>query len=343
MTVLVRKEEGTISHSSGDEDDKLPVGEEHTGDLRSGLAHKLLPLFSQEQEKSSTNSIFIDGLRVRNPTLVVINRDGSTTPISTKATGENEEEQLDLDKPPLSGHYAFVGDIDLFGFIQSKLYIYQGLPTLEFPYAETVHPNQKSVSLGTFIPELKGSPLDAIILENPHFTFSEYSFSRTELPGLRFETDVLFQGVLEPIADVFRDFFGQPNPALHVSTYLGGYRNWKRPIAPSSFVLRGSLAQCSLKVADILEFTTIGVEISAMKVSSLDGRTEWKMGFGFFGKLNLTVPGSVVPLQVEYLLNDFSGTYTLFLELTDEEWVDVFGVKGLNVSHLLSKKKGVRF
>lgn len=59
---------------------------------------------------------------------------------------------------------------------------------------------------------------------------------------------------------------------------------------------------------------------------------KWEFGYGFFGLLDLKVPGTSVPLQVDYHLRKSFQNWVLNLTLRDEEWKDVFGIKDFNVS-----------
>lgn len=73
-------------------------------------------------------------------------------------------------------------------------------------------PKTDSISIGDILSQLKGSPADAIILKNTQFRYSEVSYSLLERAGLYFETDVIFQGALQLVGDIFRDFFHQEEP-----------------------------------------------------------------------------------------------------------------------------------
>jgi hypothetical protein len=242
-----------------------------------------------------------------------------------------------FDTIPELGHaspanFAYTGDIMLFGLVPAQFFAYQHISTHGFPYHEAAKIKAQRLSLGSLLPELKGSPLDAIALQDPQFGFAERTFDLARPAGLYFETDIVFQGPLQPVADFLKDFFHQGSPAIHFSAYLGQVRDWNHLFAPSSFALRGSLEHVSVKILDVLEFTCIGVELSGtLRLSHNSGDSKWEFGYGFFGSLNLSVPGSVVPLKVDYLLRKEYSSWLLWLTLTDENWENCFGVKGLNV------------
>ncbi|KAJ3949664.1 uncharacterized protein N0V96_000788 [Colletotrichum fioriniae] len=155
--------------------------------------------------------------------------------------------------------------------------------------------------------------------------------SRTK--GLYFESELVFRGALQPVSDFFQDFFHQDTPSIRFTAWLDGFRDYAFPPTPPSFVLSGSLDHVSVNVLDVLKFRQIGIELNGYQTYNLSdrGRSTWELGYGFFGKLDLSVPGTVIPLQVEYYLRKTIHSWRLQLRLKDDEWNDVFGIKGLKL------------
>ncbi|KAK4185850.1 hypothetical protein QBC35DRAFT_465229 [Podospora australis] len=234
---------------------------------------------------------------------------------------------------------AFMGDMKLFGLIPSKIYVYEHAGTLLQPYNEVVKiAPDGSLSLATFVPSLKGSEWDMISLEDPILGFQEEVMldgTVSRLNGLYFETDLVFRGALQPVSDFLQDFFQQEKPGIRLSAWLGESRDYGTPLRLPSFQLRGSLEHVSVNVLDILTFRQIGVELNGYQTYSLakDG-SSWQFGYGFFGNLDLSVPGSVVPLQVDYYLRKTFHCWLLQLRLKDDEWNDIFGIKDLKLSEV---------
>ncbi|KAM6511002.1 hypothetical protein FSOLCH5_011448 [Fusarium solani] len=101
-------------------------------------------------------------------------------------------------------------------------------------------------------------------------------------------------------------------------------------------MLRGTLRDVSVNIFDILEFREIGVELLGSRL--YDAQTEkmkWHFGFGFFGHLHVTMPRSVVPLQVDYKLRKILSVWELELCLKNEDWVNVMGIEGLALSEVM--------
>lgn len=194
------------------------------------------------------------------------------------------------------------------------------------------------MSIGSFVPSLIGGPLDSIALEDPRFCYAPARSQWTpKRAGLHFEADLLFSGELQPISDVLRDYFGQEKPSLQFSAYLGSYRDWDHPIPIGHITLEARLEKIHAKVFDeILEFTQIGVEVTAScETDWTDGGNKtWSFGYGFNGTVNVAVPGSIVPLQAGYRITKMSNTYSVLLTLQDEDWTNVFGIKGSTLSNV---------
>jgi hypothetical protein len=232
---------------------------------------------------------------------------------------------------------AFVGDMKLFGLIPSKIYVHEHVSSVLRLYNEEIKiAPDGSLSLGTFMPSLKGSEWDMIVLEDPILGFQEEvmldgAFSR--MNGLYFETDLVFRGALQPVSDFLQDFFQQEKPAIRFSAWLSESRDYAKPFCLPSFQLRGSLEHVSVNVLDILTFREIGVELSGYKTHSLvKTESSWQFCYGFFGKLDLSVPGSVVPLQVECCLRKKFNSWLLQLRLKDDEWNDISSIKDIKAS-----------
>ncbi len=233
-------------------------------------------------------------------------------------------------------NFAYLGDIKLFGVLPGQIYIYEHVSDTLHPYTEVIKIAQSShLSLATFLPSLKDSDWDAVVLHNTIFGFREETSignAFNQQVGFHLETDMAFQGALQPVSDFLHDFFHQETSAIRFSARLCQDRCYGKMIHPSNIVLRGSLNHISVNVLNILEFSEVGVELTGRHLYDTSAKSmKWKLDYGFFGRLNLSVPGTVVPLQVEYYLRKSMNSWLLSVRFTDDEWNDIFGVKGLKV------------
>ncbi|KAK6516224.1 hypothetical protein TWF506_006133 [Arthrobotrys conoides] len=248
---------------------------------------------------------------------------------------ENASSNLNSQSPQPSldiNHLVVIGDINAYGLLPGKLEIYHNV-TAHQPYAEIFRPKTSSFSLGAFFPSMKGHSIDAIELQNVSFSYLAYGIDRFEVTGVYLKSDVIFKGVLQPVSDVLHEYFGQENPSIHLSAYIGAVRDWNSFPSPNKLILTGSIEHMSAKLFNFLEFTRVGVELLMDADIDLSRRsTKWHFGYGFFGDVNISVPGSVVPLQCHYHFRKFSESFLLSITLRDDEWKEVFGFKGLNLS-----------
>ncbi|KAI1759626.1 hypothetical protein GGR53DRAFT_527038 [Hypoxylon sp. FL1150] len=238
-------------------------------------------------------------------------------------------------------NFAWVGDLKLFGLVPAQLYMYHHVSDELHPYTEIVKlAKTEQISLGTFIPSLEGSEWDMIRLNNMILGWQHRTSrgrARTiRQKGMYLETDIAFQGVLQPVSDFMRDFFRQEHPSLHVMAWLGSTRTYDKVDQPASLILRSTLEHISVNVLDILEFREIGLELTAhQEYDMYEQKASWRFGYGFLGLVNVNVPGTAIPLQAEYCLRKEYKSWMLALRLTDDEWTDVFGVKGLKLSEVM--------
>ncbi|KAM0518165.1 hypothetical protein ACHAPE_004572 [Trichoderma viride] len=279
------------------------------------------------------------GLDVLSPPITpVVGTEKKLDPLDQYGVTEDPSVGSDMSKAArphfaqMPENHVIIGDVDLFGCIPAKLHIFRGQVTKLHPYQEVVQLSAGQITIGSVLPPLKDGPFDAIVLENTELCYSVVPLSIYELEGLYLETDLLFKGPLQPLQDVIRDVFKQERPALHVSAHLGMSRDWMMPYIPPRLVLRGSFDDCSVKLWDILEFTQLGVELTLDQARDDDG--EMNIGYGFFGKVDMTMPGSVVPLKAEYLFRVIDERYMLSVTLKDDDWKDCFGIKNLTLSEV---------
>lgn len=314
-----------------------------------------------ESEAEDGKSLEIGGLRVYNirqalvgahgdefPIPISFTESDGTLPIPSTVLGQNKP----LDNS-LTASVTFVGETKLLSVIPAKIYIYQTTASTKAlhsqPYTEILRvTGTEKLSLGTLVPTLAGSDWDIIQLVDPKLGFVEATDGLLDERGLFFETDLVFTGALEPVSDFLRDFFHQKEPGIRFSAWLGRERVFNRIESLESLKLRGTLRDVSVNIFDILEFREIGVELLGSRLYDTQKQgMKWHFGFGFFGHLHVTMPRSVVPLQIDYRLRKLLSVWELELCLKNDDWVNVMGIEGLTVGfemysvHILVADTGI--
>ncbi|KAK2931735.1 Kelch-type beta propeller [Fusarium oxysporum f. sp. vasinfectum] len=125
------------------------------------------------------------------------------------------------------------------------------------PAREKIKLNTESFSLkgqplGTLFPSINDFNLKNLPVENLEFTYSEEKKNFLFKPGLRLEVDVLFTNNLAWAGDALRKLFGPTDPP-------------KPKI--ENLVLQGFFPPLALKAWDLLNFRTLGIEITATKAT----------------------------------------------------------------------------
>ncbi|KAH7310920.1 hypothetical protein B0I35DRAFT_439890 [Stachybotrys elegans] len=221
--------------------------------------------------------------------------------------------------------YTIVGDIVDFWGIQgltAKLYKYKGIPQVdedkkpivdistaesatEEPAREKVVLNAQSLMfqgrpLGTLFPFINSKDIANLPIASLELTYSEEKTKNPlHKPGLRLEVDIELKDSLEWAGDSIKALFGSlDTPTIHLSAFLSETRNWSKPPTIEKLVLQGYFKDMSLNPWNMLEFKTMGIEITAEKSSG-----SWYFGFGFIGEVDLIgIPGTRVPRGLSYRL-----------------------------------------
>ena len=195
-----------------------------------------------------------------------------------------------------------------------------------------------TISISKYLPGLSGSDFGAIQLQNTHFAYNELTTADYQA-GLWLQTDILFAGPLQPISDVFKNVFHQEKPALTVQGLMSATNDWAKPLNPVLFGLRGLLQGISIKLADLIEFTELGLSINISRHSEMYPPYAEKvdMAYGFFGSLNLGTPKAIAPMAASISLSEFDGILHLFMTISEDtaESDGFCGIGGLQINSVM--------
>lgn len=138
----------------------------------------------------------------------------------------------------------------------------------------------KGKPLGTLFPFIDDIDLQKMPITNLAFTYCEEKQSAFFPPGLHFEADVQLKDSLQWASDALKSMFGgQKTPeSIHLSAHLADERDWTKRPRVEKFVLQGYFDNMGLKTWDLLQFKTMGVEITGTKAarSKKDNKEECK-------------------------------------------------------------------
>lgn len=240
--------------------------------------------------------------------------------------------------------YVLQGDVQgLFGIpgLSGELLSIQSSSPQD-PIQEKVKPylsNSADGYIATLFPSLNSDIIQKLPIDNVEFTYSNKLDDFHNPEGLSMNADITFSGPLSPVNELLQFIYSgndnnTPPTKLRVEARLSPERNWREPLKLNNFALRGSIDQ-SLWLGDILRFRKVGVEVSAIGISSLeDDKTNWKLGYELFGELEICKIQQVgLPMTVKYWMRKIGDTYSLSMALSSQEWTPVFGIENLDVGH----------
>ncbi|XHG01805.1 hypothetical protein AWENTII_005176 [Aspergillus wentii] len=123
--------------------------------------------------------------------------------------------------------------------------------------------------LGTLFPFINDKDLQKMPIKNLAFTYCEESESPFIKPGLCLEADVMLKDSLQWAADTLKKMFGdQKTPdSIRLSAHLSKERDWSKMPVVKEFILQGYFHDMGLKTWDVLQFKTMGIEITGTKAA----------------------------------------------------------------------------
>lgn len=278
---------------------------------------------------------------IRKLTVVPRGQETSSLAIVHGAPGGSQFDNRMLQENPIQAvppGFVLTGDIHLFGLLPAKIYSFQG--TASDGGVHEIVTISDPLIIGTLFPSTVNGDFGSLRFENVQFSYND-GITETGLgPGTWFEGDVSFEGPLQPIADVLKNVFHQAVPKLRVAYFVGVNNDWTTLAMMDDFRISGTLDNISVTLGDVVKFTSLTIQIDVNTITTAAPYSKnKKMSYGLIGTALLTVPGSVVPLTMDFRMGLDGHLVLLDLTLQDKAWVDAFGIPGLSVSRLLYTRK----
>lgn len=199
-----------------------------------------------------------------------------------------------------------------------------------------------SVSLSSLFPQLAPSAFSTISFRKSAIEWWSKPI-RTQPAGLYVRTEIEFNGLLDEVFHVFKEFLGEAaKPTLRLSAYLGVAQVPDQTYALEGLTFTGSLLGLRTPMPPVLEIVTIlsvGVKLNVGRTNTTaeieSPRAPAKsqdVSCTVFGDLHVILPGLTGPLLLEYeaILNEAS----IRLNMTipgDGKWRSPLGVESLLV------------
>jgi hypothetical protein len=176
--------------------------------------------------------------------------------------------------------------------------------------------------------------------------FQNMPLNRSNHVGFTMEADIVFDSSYGQVHDVLSNFFGFTEPSLHLTCGLGVAQDWHQLIWAPSFHLTGIFADAKPKPpCDKLQLTSVGARLTGYHTSRYDndGRMVQGKAYGYalFGMMHVPVPGSVIPLEMDFIIEEAGGSVRLEATLKGQ-WEHAFGISQLTASLLASYSGSLR-
>ncbi|KAK7690710.1 hypothetical protein QCA50_005809 [Cerrena zonata] len=245
-------------------------------------------------------------------------------------------------EPVPEGGFVVVGDIELFGLpkLNAKFEKWEGpapsnvvvLP--DKPVSVERATFSQDLHFSTVISALEGTAFDDITFRNVSVYHQNYEFDETKTVGWYFNADLVIDESCGALHDVLTQALGVSEPTLGVSVFLGAEGGWNKPPSLHSFTLEGIFAGIAVKPLDGVVLSKIGVRLFGIRTLKFDPspRSALEFGFSVFGTMNLDVPGSTVPLNLDYEIQEYSGAISLGASI--DIWKNPLGASGLVLSNI---------
>ncbi|KAI1087089.1 hypothetical protein F5B19DRAFT_486997 [Rostrohypoxylon terebratum] len=247
--------------------------------------------------------------------------------------------------------YTVSGDIDNFWNVKgltAKLYKHKD--TQLESATEKVILNAQSLAfkgkpLASLFPFIDSDDIKNLPIANLELSYSaDKSDNPVHKPGLYLEVDIELEGNLQWVGDAMKTLFGSSGntPTIHLTAWLSESRNWSKP--PSNIeklVLQGYFKNMEFKPWNILEFKTMGIELTVMKSEG-----SWNFGFGFIGEAMVTnIPEARLPVWLSYRIatdidDDSSGMGVdagriWSLTVVANDWRNIFGYENIHMTEAM--------
>ncbi|KAF8593815.1 hypothetical protein BDV93DRAFT_482217 [Ceratobasidium sp. AG-I] len=190
----------------------------------------------------------------------------------------------------------------------------------------------KDLHLPTVISDLKGSAFDTIAFRNVTFYHQSYQFDKTKVVGWHFIADLVIDESCGALRELLSTALGVDEPTLSVYLFLGTEGRWDKPPSLHSFTLEGVFPGLAVKPVDDVVLSKIAVRLFGIRTMKYEPtpRTVLDFGCSIYGNMSVNVPGSVLPLTLDYEIRESSGTVSLLA--SRDSWKNPLGVNGLVLS-----------
>lgn len=312
----------------------LPLASETSSTLAWQAAHASLPTLEFA-------GLTIDHPTIAQPPAFTIPAPSTTPERSAMLVRAPAPARGDASAPSVPPPQGFIiqGKVKLFGTaLVGNLEKWVGPPPAgvsigsQRPIIERVSLTQ-DFHLSTLIPPLRGTPFDVITFRGVSFYYQNYAVDKTKQIGWHLNANWVIDPSCGILYNVLTAVLGVHHPVLSIHAWLGDQQKWTSPLSLHSFILEGVFPNLTISPFSGVQLMSIGVQLLGVRGYSLTPQphSTLSFGFGIFGTMKLQVPGSVMPLDLDYRIGVSGSTVNLSAEISGQIWANALGVKDLEV------------
>ena len=169
---------------------------------------------------------------------------------------------------------------------------------------------------------------NAVLLLYPESQASE------KRSGLWLEAALDLSGKFQELASDLKSVLGQIPTEVQISGSLGQFTNWSTPpTPPNQLTIQGKVPQVNALLGRNVSFASANINCQAIKgAQTQGGKQGYTWSYTLSGDLNLTTPGSVTPLSMDYTMTKSGTQFTLKMHLDEKNvWNNAMGVHGMHL------------
>ena len=158
----------------------------------------------------------------------------------------------------------------------------------------------------------------------------------TKPKGLSCSASMAIDPSYGQLHEILNKVLGFDHPSLNISCHFQYANDWHEMLEVPAFCLTGLFTDTQPQMlCKPIQISRVGASLSGITQSKVDKdrklETEMAFVFSVFGSMHVSMPGCVVPLELDFCISEFGGAVTLQASL-DGEWEHAFGVSQLTVS-----------
>ncbi|MCJ1353311.1 MAG: hypothetical protein MMC33_003296 [Icmadophila ericetorum] len=251
-------------------------------------------------------------------------------PALTVHQGDDGSVHPSITTPP---GFVLTGSTKLFNILEAERFVFQGTSSSDGK-SEMIVPTTSPLSLDQLIHD-KDIPLGDIQLVNPSISHYPQKTDAGRGPGLYLDATIDLIGDLAEIGNDLKSVFGHTAEGIKISASLGGFESWSAALKPPpDFTFEASIPSLNATLGKFITFASVDITFQAVRTPDPADANKQVYAWAhlFTGQLNMTTPGSITPLSLDFSLTRQGTVCSLDMHLHESQtWNNAMGVPGLHL------------